>query len=350
MVKSFTDLTHLGQVRRLGELARLALTEYELADSKMQLIFHGENTTFRVDATEARTGPDDLRRYNNRRFLLRVHRIGYQTREEIASELTWLGALRSMTSLVVPEPLQTRSGDPIASVSVPGLPEGRHCSLLRWIDGRFMRKNPRPVHFWNLGKLMAALHDQAVNWNPPAGFRRRSWDWDGLFGDNAGVGMSGDRVWSLMPTKYRSLFEPIADRVRGVIKRLGDGPEAVGLIHADLHLDNVLFKGAEAASIDFDDCGYGNWIYDFAVSLGDVVGEGEYGAFRDSLLGGYSECRPLPEGLLDHLDTFIAGRLVSLGIWLVGRAEDNPRFREKLDLWLGQVAGDIEQTLSSNNP
>ena len=54
------------------------------------------------------------------------------------------------------------------------------------------------------------------------------------------------------------------------MQRLGQGPNVFGLIHADAHLDNVLFDGQQARLIDFDDCGFGYRIYDVAVALWEL--------------------------------------------------------------------------------
>jgi Ser/Thr protein kinase RdoA (MazF antagonist) len=74
--------------------------------------------------------------------------------------------------------------------------------------------------------------------------------------------------------------------LRRVMLGLGTGPDVYGLIHADLHMDNVLFRDGEARAIDSDDCGFGYWMCDFAVSLCDWHGAEEWPRYRDVLLEG----------------------------------------------------------------
>ena len=45
---------------------------------------------------------------------------------------------------------------------------------------------------------------------------------------------------------------------------------ATGLIHADLHYENFLFHDGVARAIDFDDCGWGFYLYDVAVTLWEL--------------------------------------------------------------------------------
>ena len=74
-MKAYAQLTYLGQVRRLRQLAYAALRQYGVTDARMQLITHGENTTFRVDTPSAIFDPgSDV--FTPNRYLLRIHRPG----------------------------------------------------------------------------------------------------------------------------------------------------------------------------------------------------------------------------------------------------------------------------------
>jgi len=59
--------------------------------------------------------------------------------------------------------------------------------------------------------------------------------------------------------------------------RLARGGGRPGLIHADLHLGNALFWSDEVRVIDFDDCGFGYWLYDIAFALKQVAPPGTVG-------------------------------------------------------------------------
>ena len=109
-LKPFEALTYLGQVRRLRAVAQSALEAYGLRDARFRLIYHGENTTFRVDAPTPSSAMVHLpSAYAPNRFVLRVHRPGYQNQASIASELLWLAALRE-AGLIVPEPIPAQDG------------------------------------------------------------------------------------------------------------------------------------------------------------------------------------------------------------------------------------------------
>jgi Ser/Thr protein kinase RdoA (MazF antagonist) len=324
-------------LRRLG---LRAIEAYPVTDPQLTFVTHGENTTFKVSGS---TGDGVVEH-----FLLRVHRPRRHGRfvdsnAAIRSELHWLTALRSQTDLSVPAPLLTRDGELTTTASVPTVPQPRTCSVLRWMDGRRYTDSPRPVYLHRLGGAMARLHNHADTWPRPAGFVRIEWDWQTLFGDTMEYGgINAAKVWDLLPDDLRASFDRVAARAERVMTELGDGVDAVGLIHADLHLDNALFAGRDIRLIDFDDCGTGYRLYDVAVALWELRHRADYEAFRAALIAGYTAHRPLPSGQLAHLDTFIAVREVAFGLWFVGTAQVNPAFRKHLDRELARITRSIQ--------
>jgi Ser/Thr protein kinase RdoA (MazF antagonist) len=329
-------LSHREQVGRLRTLAVRSLAAYPLADPRLTFVTHGENTTFKVSASTG-GGPAE-------RFLLRVHRPARHGRfvdsaAAIRSELRWLTALRADTDLLVPEPLLTGDGELTTTASAPGVPQPRICSVLRWMDGRVHTHSPRPVYLHRLGGAMARLHNHADSWRRPDDFVRIRWDWETFFADTMEYGgINAAAVWDLLPDELRGAFDRVAARARQVMGQLGDGPDVVGLIHADLHLDNALFAGREVRLIDFDDCGIGHRLYDVAVALWELRYRADHDAFRTALVAGYTEHRPLPADHLAHLDTFIAIREVAFGLWFVGTAQVNPTFRDRVPKVLAGIA------------
>jgi Ser/Thr protein kinase RdoA (MazF antagonist) len=332
--------SHRQRVARMRRVAVRALDAYPLMDRELRFISDDENTTFRVDAT-APDGRD--------RFLLRVHRPARHGRNidsaaAIGSELAWLTALRAGTDLLVPVPLPTTDGKLTTVAASPDVPEPRVCSVLRWMDGRIHSAAPRPVHLHRLGGVMARLHNHAGQWRVPPGFARIRWDRETFFGDTMVYGgISAADVWDLLPDDLRRRFARVASGMRRVMTHLGEGADNFGLIHADLHLDNALFWRDEVRVIDFDDCGFGYWLYDIAVALWELRYRDDYERFRSALIDGYTRHRPLPPGGLAYLDDFIATREVAFGLWFTGTAQVNPVFRAELD----QMQEDIGRSLDT---
>ncbi|MFX1475229.1 MAG: phosphotransferase enzyme family protein, partial [Promethearchaeota archaeon] len=68
----------------------------------------------------------------------------------------------------------------------------------------------------------------------------------------------------------------------------------------------VFFHKRRAHAIDFDDSGFGYWIYDLAIPLSDWEGNDMWPAYRKALLEGYQETRSIPEKQLSQLELFQA--------------------------------------------
>jgi Ser/Thr protein kinase RdoA (MazF antagonist) len=116
----------------------------------------------------------------------------------------------------------------------------------------------------------------------------------------------------------------------------GKSLDAFGLIHADLSIGgygNVLHHKGMVCPIDFDDCGYGYWVYDLATTLAHWQTHPRWVAYRAALLEGYGQVRPLPAQMAE-LGLFMAARHVSEILWGIDQAQTHAGFRQELDDWI----------------
>ena len=314
----------------MRRLAQVALNAYGLSDVRFKLLRQAGNTLFRVNEVNP-VPTTKVELYTQGQYMLRIHQPGYQTTEAIVLELAWLAAMCRDANLPVPEPVSTLDGNLLTQVSIPGIPEERNCSLLRWVKGRLITKDVRPHHYKAQGRLMARLHNHAAHWQPPPGLAKRNYDWDGLFRDDAGDGIPASEAWPLLPPQYVKPFEVVTRKVKQVMDEWGKGSDVYGLIHADLGLDaNVLFWGGEARAIDFDDSGFGYYVYDLSLALEHCQEDEALPQFRDTLLDGYAQVRSLPEDQIKYLDLFLAAYYVYLSLWAAAMAQLHPNYREEL--------------------
>jgi Ser/Thr protein kinase RdoA (MazF antagonist) len=156
-------------------------------------------------------------------------------------------------------------------------------------------------------------------------------------------GVSAAGCWDLLPPPVRAQFDEIARRMRTVMADLGSKPDTFGLIHADLHLENALFDRGAMRLIDFDDCGFGYWLYDIAVPLWEYRSRPDHALIRAALLDGYAEHRELPD--LTHLEMFIATRDVAFGLWYAGMAQVNPAFAAGLPKTMDYIHRSLNEAL-----
>lgn len=288
-MKSFETLTKRGQVSRLKKLARNALTAFDIRPIKLTPLQHGDNTTFRIDANDGEG------------YVLRIHRSGREvlrqrTPAEIRSEMMWLAFL-NREGLVVPSPVITRASDLLTIASAEGVPEPRTCVLFRWLDGRFIDDNLKPKQLALAGKFMARLHDSENKFSLPDGFTRGRLD--NLCGKPRGVSEAFARsqrdnpedeanaiklVTEICSPEDGARIEKLIRMIRKAQLELGRDSETFGLIHGDLHQENYFFHQGQVRAIDFDDCGYGHYLYDIAVTFFNLGGHDNVSALKESFL------------------------------------------------------------------
>lgn len=319
-MKTFEELTKLGKLRRNKKIALQALARYDLVQPNLRLVTDTGNITYRVKANEPDNHHGDL--YTENCYTLRLHQPHYQTTTMIESELEWLSEL-SNAGLPVPKPIPTIEGELSIDVEVSDAP-ARRCSLLRWVKGR-MVKEAKPWHMKAMGKLIGLLHKSAANWKPSVGFTRRHYDGNGLWGDDTGVGYKASEVLPYLPETYSDDFYRVTSRLEAVMDEWGKDPDVYGLIHADLGTEaNVLFHKGEARAIDFDDSGYGYWLYDLTTPLYDWEGDENWHVFRDALIAGYTDIRSLMPEYLEMLELFQAAHAVLEVFWGTALTIGNP--------------------------
>lgn len=279
-------------------------------DDKLTLINHSENMTYRVDCS------------NGEKLILRVHREGYQSYENIMSEIAWMKALREDVGIPTPQPLPGIDGRLIQRVSAPQIGP-RHCVLFKWIDGEMPQEtgelNELREPFTQLGGITARHHQHAIEWQRPEFFQRQRWDFDGTIGDQPiwgryleGQGLTGED---------RSLLKRCADLIKERLEQFGKSSNRFGLIHADLRLTNLLIHRGNIRVIDFDDCGLSWFLYDIGAALSFMEEREDVPELVDAWVEGYLKVRPLSEEEIAEIPTFIMLRRLTLLGWAASRGQ-----------------------------
>jgi Ser/Thr protein kinase RdoA (MazF antagonist) len=99
----------------------------------------------------------------------------------------------------------------------------------------------------------------------------------------------------------------------------GQGPDVFGLIQGDLGVDaNLFFWRGEPRAIDFDDSGFGYWVFDLAVALDACRDDPTYPRYGEALLEGYAEFRSLPEEQAEQVELFLAALEIYWNLWATG--------------------------------
>lgn len=285
----------------MHRLVEAALPLWGLSGASCTLAAERENKVFRVSSPEGDVA-------------LRIHRAGYRSDAEIASELDWMAAV-SAGGLSVPRPLAARDGRHLQVIG------GTQVDVLTWLSGAPLVETlalpgqPAPL-FRELGSQMARLHLISDTWVRPDGFQRWSWDRKGLLGEAP----LWDRFWENPHLSVENKAAFTAFRRRADIQ-LGqtEGVLDYGLIHADLVAANVLVDEGRLHLIDFDDGGFGFRLFDVATALLKHRERADYDVLKGALLEGYRAHRALDT---NALDLFMALRAATYVGWNITRLDE----------------------------
>jgi len=253
-------------------------------------------------------------------LVLRVHRVGYSSAAEIRSELAWINALRADGAVETAMPVPGSNGDLIQTLSSTTGRQARHAVAFERLAGEEPDARVGAARwFERLGALTAKMHRHAKSWRLPADFRRKRWDFSAMVGERgywgpwrAGIGMDRRGVAVL-----EQALPCIAQRV----EQYGADPSRFGLIHADLRLANLLVDGEQLRIIDFDDCGFSWFVYDFATAVSFIEHEPNVAELLAAWVQGYRAIAPLSAEELAVIPTFVILRRILLTAWLASHAE-----------------------------
>ncbi|HSG77959.1 MAG TPA: phosphotransferase [Acidimicrobiia bacterium] len=287
--------------------ARRALPAWGCDPASVRLIVRGENLSCAVVADDGE------------RFVLRMHRPGYNDRIELESEVAWVRSLAD-AGLDVARAVPTLEGSHHITVELAG--EHREIGLVSWVEGtpvsELVDEPDADLEAWyrQIGEIAARIRTHTERWEPPPWFRRRRWDADGLVGERPLWG----RFWDcdLLDAATRRLLVEARREMRVRLADLEAGPGRFGLIHADLNLGNLLLDGDVMTVIDFDDAGFGFHAHELAVALQPLSGSASFETARRSLVEGYRSEHQIDEA---DLDLFVAMRSLMLVGWYCARPE-----------------------------
>ena len=283
----------------LREHARTLLPAWGLAsDTPISLLNVSENTTLGV-------GHD---------LILRIHRNGYSSFDEIASELAWVTAVRNDTGLSTPFVVPADSGQVILRSRVEALRSDRYAVMFRRLSGHEPDGTNLATLFEPLGAITARLHAHSRNWIRPKGFVRRIWDVELSIGE---LGHWGHWRKGLgVGSSEREVLGRLAEHIATRLVAFGFGPDRFGLVHADLRLANLLVTDdGDISLLDFDDSGFSWFGYDLGSSLSFIEDHPDRDALIDSWCTGYRSVATLEAEVERELMTFVMLRRLILTAW-----------------------------------
>jgi len=236
-------------IKELEAFSLQILSQYPIEVKSAVSINYEYNATLKVEATDGQL------------FALRINTNSPRTPENLRAEIAFVRFLAEDGRIKVPHPIENSDGDFYTSILHEASGRVFHCVLYSWILGEELEDEPTEEQLKALGAAMATMHLVAQGFKLPHG----------------------------SVPKFYAGATPI-------------------LIHADMHGGNVLWHEGALSVIDFDDCGLGLPIQDFATALYYFDTPEQDAAFKV----GYKSIAPIPECSENEMKMFFLQRRIVL--------------------------------------
>ena len=304
---TFAALSQDNQIKALTSVAFDAAKQFGIKVRELRNISHSFNSTFQLI--------DD----NSVKYSLRVNLNIDREKSAIKAEHKWLKEIEKIGIVKAPIPISTLDGLPSASIYSKDLDYQFNCTLAYWIEGEEVGDNPSNEQLFKLGQNMALLHSQTAE------FKREDFS-EFPYVNSVLMDMQDNLSNSSYINDDIEFLELIKkaklDSTR-VFRELAE-IETLQLIHADLHMGNVIDQNGELHIIDFDDAGFGHPSQDLSISIFYLRDAKDR---EERLLEGYQSIRGIPKGFEASIERLLVARqLLLLNTLLVTAVADEIAF------------------------
>ncbi|MFX0108306.1 MAG: phosphotransferase enzyme family protein [Candidatus Hodarchaeota archaeon] len=193
------------------------------------------------------------------RFVVRVTPPSHKTLNEVEAEMDWLLYLAE-NGAPVTRVVPSLNGNLVETVATDAGPIVVVC--FEWAPGHLLTKEDfSPEIFETWGEAVGVLHRLTKDYKPSSKSSGRIQWFNDDYLNRALIPSDQDKVLH----RFDSLINHFKSKP---VTR-----DSFGLIHQDVHQDNLYLDGKHLTVLDFDDCVYGFFIFDIANALGFSIWE-----------------------------------------------------------------------------
>ena len=161
--------------------------------------------------------------------------------------------------------------------------------VYRWVDGQPISKHMNKQNNQKIGALMAELHNASSRYDRnAAALGRYDERWLRYC---SSIVLNGAKSVGYTTQQLNEVKHALSTIEKYVIS-IGYETINFGIIHSDLHFNNILINSAgNLAIIDFDEAGFGHYWLDVAVTFDEFHDYGEADTMIEQFIDGYKTVR-----------------------------------------------------------
>jgi Ser/Thr protein kinase RdoA (MazF antagonist) len=274
---------------------------YSLTPINVELIKDADNLVYQ------------LLTYDDRKYSVKIQRRRFkQADEKIATLCDWLEFASDRIKFDLPVPIRNHQGNFLSSIQ---LQESQHTvTIYNWVEGNPVSTRMTDENIAKIGSLMASLHNVSENYEGK-GKGLRSYDGVWLQQARETLLSGAERVG--FSSKNRENLLSGLRNIESNMDELGYTPQHFGIIHSDLHFRNMLLSGESLSVIDFDDAGFGHYLFDIGTTFNEFEDYGErYTSMVESFIQGYQSQRTIPQDWEKRVQYFKGVAAVAYAEWV----------------------------------
>jgi len=313
MYKPIHELTRLGKIRRGHKYVSRALADYDLEVKTVRFLTEESNMFFKVVDQ------------NGNKYAAKLYENFSSNLMDSRLEMYLLNYINDMTQVGVPSPLKNKSGESITLLEDSYEDVQPRVALYKWFDGQPFEGQETVEYFYEIGQVMAQMHQATKNLSYPKDLKPKKIDKVFYYaGDQEFYKM--DKYKSFVSQSFKSTMDylvPILDQ-----KLKAYYQEEAILIHADFNPWNIwVDKGIKM--IDFEDASLGLPLHDIAILLYYYRFHENYESFKEAFYQGYETLLPLPSFNQEDLDTLMTARDANFINYILVLSDDPSDYIDK---------------------
>ncbi|MCH4890984.1 hypothetical protein EZV73_25630 [Acidaminobacter sp. JC074] len=277
-MKNFDDLTRLGRIRRSKKIIELGLEHYDIDVKKMTFLEEATNIFYKV--------LDD----KGKKYAVKVYQEINSNMDDALVEMHFLQLIKENTDIQVPVPVKNKQGDFITYLDTPYDDVKKRVSVYEWLPGKDLDENEKVEHFYEIGRIMAKVHEVTSTHKLPKTLNPKRLDKVLYFsGDDYFYKM--DKYRSKVSDKTYKLLDYMIPYLDERMAKLYN--EKPFLIHGDFNPYNVRLHRNSLRLLDFEDACVGYEIHDISIFLFYYQLDDDYEDYKKAFFKGYRSIRDI---------------------------------------------------------
>ncbi|MDJ0632910.1 MAG: phosphotransferase [Xenococcaceae cyanobacterium MO_188.B29] len=248
-----------------------------------------------------------------KKYSLKIHRKKLKHSDEKISTLCdWLEFASNQVKFNLPIPIRNHQGNFLSQIQIEEIQYT--FTLYEWVEGIPISTSMTSENIAKIGSVMACLHNVSEEYN---GRGKGMRIYDGHWLEQASKTLiSGSQRLNFSQKKRQDLILGLQN-IRLSMDELGYMPSNFGIIHSDLHFSNILLNDENLSVIDFDDVGFGHYLFDIGTTFNEFADYGQrYSSMVESFIQGYQSQRTLPQNWQKLLEYFRGVAAVAYAEWV----------------------------------